>query len=142
MLALAGSATSGTPPKRLDKNLGWTLSHPHIHLVAWDNDWDAHNSGFPVLELIKFSKALGTNGYFGPLAEYGVGSPSYVDYHSSSSLCGDRRPGSKISSGRVLAWITCEVLTPGTHIPYPAARAPVSNDVYVVMLPVGTTITD
>ena len=74
-LGLSGAAVGGTPPKRLDQNLGWVLSHPHIHLVAWDNDWDSHNSNFPVLELIKFSKALATNGYFAPAAEYGVGAP-------------------------------------------------------------------
>ena len=34
----------------------------------------------------------------------------------------------------MLQWITCEVIKPGTHIPFPTPRAPVSNDVYVAML--------
>jgi hypothetical protein len=137
----AASRVAATPS--MSSNLGWVLSRPHIHLVAWDsNNWDAHHPGLQVLPLIGFVKAMATTGYLNGAAQYGVGTPNYVDYHSSSSLCGPRRPGATVSGARVVAWITCEVLTPGTHIPYPGARAPVSNDLYVVMIPTGTKISD
>jgi len=178
----AASRVAATP--NMSSNLGWVLSRPHIHLVAWDsnnraptigavnvapdrlresmattgylngaatfatpvswdsNNWDAHHPGLQVLSLIGFVKAMATTGYLNGAAQYGAGTPNYVDYHSSSSLCGPRRPGATVSSARVVAWITCEVLTPGTHIPYPGARAPVSNDLYVVMIPTGTKISD
>ncbi len=141
-LALSGSAQSGTPPARLDRNLGWVIPHPRIHLVAWDNDWDSHNPGMPAKQLFDFSVELGTSNYWDGAAQYGVGKSTYIDYHSSSSFCGPRRAPSRVSAVAVQAWITCEVVTPGTHIPYPGSKSPVSNDLYVVMLPMGTRVDD
>ncbi len=71
-----------------------------------------------------------------------MGAPRFKDWHTASGLCGPRLPPATVTSARVLAWVTCEVVTPGTGVPYPAARAPVSNDLYVVYLPQGTTISD
>jgi hypothetical protein len=47
-----------------------------------------------------------------------------------------------VSSASVFAWVTCEVLTPGTSVPYPTPRLPISNDLYVVYLPERTVVSD
>ena len=42
-LVVAGTASAGTAPNLLDRNLGVVLPHPHIHNLFWDNTWDADN---------------------------------------------------------------------------------------------------
>jgi hypothetical protein len=139
---LGGSTAAGPPPKRLDRNLGWVLSHPRIHNLFWHANWDTNNPAFTRSQLNAFTAALVSNGYLAGASQYGVGSAKYAGFDRPSSLCGRRTPPATVTSLKVLAWVTCEVTKPGTGVPYPRSRSPISNDVYVVYLPRSTTISD
>ena len=66
---------------------GRSLSHPKIYNLYWDNDWDAHNPpAFSQANIDNFSKNLASSGYFGPAAQYGVGSASFIGSKQSNSV--------------------------------------------------------
>ena len=143
-LGLPGAAQARFVPRQLNANFGWVLSSPRIHNLFWADDWNAHNLAFPLGLINSFTAALAPTGYFNGAAQYGVGAPRFRpnNWYVSSRLCGPRLAPATVTSLRVLAWVTCEIVTPGTGVPYPSPRAPVSNDLYVVYLPQGTTISD
>ena len=143
-VTLVHPATShaGTAPNLLDSNFGWVLPHPKIHNVFWDDNWDAHNPAFTRASINHATAALVSGGYLNGAAQYGVGSASFTGSNDASFLCGSTHPAASISSAALLAWLTCEVVTPFTGVPYPDLGAPVSNSLYVFYLPRGTTIAD
>ncbi len=140
VLVAAPSAFAGTPPNLLDRNLGFVLSHPRIHNVYWDSNWNAHNPQFPTGTLNTFTSRLTTNGYFAGAAQYGVGTPTFADSTLANAACLSGRAPNTVNEATIAAWLLCEVTNPFSGVPAPSPRLPVSNDLYVVYLPTNTRI--
>ena len=135
----AAVAAGGTAPKRADKNLGWVLNKPQLHNLLWDDNWTGHNT-ITKGQIYTFSKKLAGGSWASAASQYGVKSFTLVETKESGGLC-DKRPGSKVTTAKVLLWVACMIL-PGTGVQLPTPRLPISNDLYVVYLPEGTTISD
>jgi hypothetical protein len=112
---------------------GRVLSKPHIWNVFAGDNWDGNNSPmFSEGAINNYTKAIidGTPGdnYLGPAGQYGVGSASF-DGSSSNNGCGGA-PSGTTNQASIELWITCEVQSPGTGVPYPD-----DNTLYIVYLP-------
>ena len=141
-LAVAAGAVAGTPPNRLDRNLGVVVPAARIHNLYWDTIWNVRHPTFTRGAINTFTARVSSSGYANGLLQYGVGPPAFSSAHGPSPLCGAMTAPNAVTTAQVIAWVLCEVNTPGTGVPYPAIRAPISNDVYVVYLPSTTTIVD
>ena len=141
-LLLPAAAWAGTPPNRLDANTGAVLSSPRIHNLYWDDDWNAHHPSLTRASINTATARLGSTGFFNAAGQYGVGTPSFSSSHQSSFLCGAGRAPDTVSTVTVVAWVTCMVGVPGTGVPFPGIRAPISNDLYMVYLPRNTRVVD
>lgn len=183
-------ATAGPPPNRLNDNRGnaglasavsaalsafispligqpvvvsgRVLSHPSIHNLYWDDNWDAHNTGSagpaPTVAAIDgFTKQLAASHYFDSASQYGVGSASFSGSHGSSVLCAQRRPPSTVSFVSILLWVSCEAGLAQSLVPCPPIGSPClfqglpaatgvpspdDNSLYVVYLPPTVNISD
>lgn len=141
-LAVVVGATAGTAPNRLDRNLGIVVPAARIHNLYWDNLWNIRHPTFTRGMINTSTTRISSSGYANGLLQYGVAPPAFASTHTSSPLCGAMRAPNTVTTAQVLAWVLCEVNTPGTGVPFPGIRAPISNDLYVVYLPVNTTIID
>jgi hypothetical protein len=139
-LVMVPPALAGAPPNLLDRNLGFVLSHPRIHNVFWDSDWNTHNPQFPTGTLNTFTSRLTTNGYLGPAAQYGVGTPRFAGSTLANFACLSNRAPNTVNEATIAAWLLCEVTNPFSGVPAPSPRLPVSNDLYIVYLPTNTRI--
>lgn len=175
-------ASAGTAPNLLDDNRGVSstavavsaalttllgfpvvvtgraLSHPAIHNLYWDDNWNGHNpAAFTTTKIDAFTNTLVGSHYLDPASQYGVGSASFSGSHGSSALCGPRRPTTTTSFFAILAWVSCEVggvndLVPPILPPFPnlvqglpaltGVPSPDGNSLYVAYLPTGVTISD
>jgi hypothetical protein len=142
-LVVAGGASASVGPHPgLDENRGWVLDHPDIHNIFWDSDWSKHNpwSRHAVNEA---TLQLIDGGYFGPLEQYGVGTPTLGGSHDTAaapecdSAVGSTTAPTRVTSLQIFTWITCVA----SHL-HTQSRAPASNDLYVVFLPKHTTVVD
>ena len=79
-LIAATAAFAGTPPNRLDRNLGAVLSTPRIHNLYWDANWSANQPTFTRPTINTFSGRFASSGYSGPLGQYGVIPPVFSSY--------------------------------------------------------------
>ena len=141
-LFVPAAASAGTPPNRLDANTGAVLSAPRIHNLYWDNDWNTHHPSLTRGSINTATARLGTTGFFNAAGQYGVGASVFSTSHQSSFLCGAARAPNTITTATLVAWTTCMVNVPGTGVPFPGLRAPISNDLYMVYLPRNTRVVD
>ena len=157
-----GSASAGSPPNRLDDNRGngFTIAgeilinglvrvlcpicavdigarvqdSPRVSNVYWDNNWNANNPMSPTTsQLDSMVSTLVGSDYLGHATQYDVHPGSFEGGHQDTT-CGGR-PSGNVGFGSLLAWITCEVQTPGTGVPFPD-----DNSLYSIFLPEGTTV--
>jgi hypothetical protein len=142
VLTATGVALAGAAPDRLDRNLGVVVPAPRVHNVFWDDAWSTRHPTFTRGAINTFTTRIGTSAYPGSLGQYGIIPPTFASSHASSALCGQRRAPNAVTTAQVVSWVLCEVNTPGTGVPFPVPRLPISNDLYVVYLPANTTITD
>jgi hypothetical protein len=142
-LALAPTtAFASAPPNRLDRNTGAVLSAPRIHNLYWHDDWNG-TQPFTSGSINRATGRLGSTGFMNAAAQYGVGRAVFVGPgHGSSFLCGAARAPNSVSTAELVAWLTCMVNVPGTGVPFPGVRLPISNDLYMVYLPRNTTVVD
>jgi hypothetical protein len=127
---------------------GRVLSHPKIHNIYLDDDWDAHNPDAPtVAQLDGFTRALAAGPYLDAAIQYGVHRAEFTGSHGRSLLCAPVQPElGHAELAELNAWITCEVSfsppVPGL-IP-PLTGVPQTNDdtLYVVYLPRSMDIVD
>jgi hypothetical protein len=178
----AAPASAGTAPNLLDDNRGVSatavavsaalttllgfpvvvtgraLSHPAIHNLYWDDNWNGHNAAaLSSGNIDGFTTTLVGSHYLDPASQYGVGSASFSGSHGSSALCGPRRPTTTTSFFAILAWVSCEVggvndLVPPILPPFPnlvqglpaltGVPSPDGDSLYVAYLPTGVTISD
>jgi hypothetical protein len=141
-LLLPAAASAGTAPNRLDANTGAVVSAPRIHNLYWDDNWDAHHPSLTRASINTATGRLGSTSFMNAAAQYGVGNSSFSSSHQSSFLCGAARAPNTISTADLIGWITCMVNVPGTGVPFPGIRAPISNDLYMVYLPRNTKVVD
>jgi hypothetical protein len=142
-LALVPSAAlAGAPPNRLDRNTGAVLSAPRIHNLYWHDNWNG-TQPFSSGSINTATARLGSTGFMAAAGQYGVAPATFVGPgHGASFLCGDTRANNSITTAEVVGWVTCMVNVPGTGVPFPGIRAPISNDLYMVYLPQNTTVVD
>jgi hypothetical protein len=172
----AAPASAGTAPNLLDDNRGVSatavavsaalttllgfpvvvtgraLSHPAIHNLYWDDNWNGHNAAaLSSGNIDGFTTTLVGSHYLDPASQYGVGSASFSGSHGSSLLCGPRKPASTTSFFAILAWVSCEAGGVNTVTGLPVIQglpaltglpSPDDNSLYVVYLPTGTTVSD
>jgi hypothetical protein len=150
ILALApAAALAGPPPNRLDPNTRAVLSAPRIHNLYWHDDW---NNGAQLATsgtINNATRRLNTSGFMNFAQQYGVAPATFVGPgHGTagglhpSGLCGPLRAPNSITTAQLVAWLTCMVNLPGTGVPFPGFRLPISNDLYMVYLPDNTTVVD
>lgn len=139
-----GAAHAGAAPNLLDRNTGIVVHNPKIVNLYWDGNWDGDNPSFHRSSIDNFTRDLvGNSHYLATAGQYGVGPASFGGSFTPSWLCGASRSGSMLSSATLAAWVTCEVLVPGTGVPYPDINFNgIANTLYVVYLPHGTRIND
>jgi hypothetical protein len=117
---------------------GRVLDHPSIFNVFWDDNWDDHHSGaFSTGSIDNMTRSLVGSRYFDFASQYGVGSASFDGSNTSGGFfnpCPDT-PGSTTNFISILAFIECEASLLPTGVPSPGG-----NSLYVVYLPLGTTI--
>src|SRR5258708_21305115 len=65
------------PPPNITSSVGNGLSSPVYVNLYWDTNWDADNPSMPKSVLDSFTASILKSSYFGGLAEYGVGPPSF-----------------------------------------------------------------
>jgi hypothetical protein len=136
------AASASAPPNRLDRNLGFVLPSPRIHNLFWDANWNAHNGAFTTTAIDAFTTELTSNGYLGPLAQYGVTNATFAGATLANSACFSTRAPNSLNTATLIAWVACELTNPFSGVPGPVARSPVSDDLYVLYLPGNTTISD
>jgi hypothetical protein len=139
-----GAAHAGTSPNLLDRNTGIVIQHPKIVNLYWDGNWDGDHPSFSRTRINSFTlDLLGNSHYLAGAAQYGVGSGTFGGSFTPNWLCGASHPASSIHFLDVSNWVTCEVLVPGTGVPYPDLNLNgIANTLYVVYLPRGTHIVD
>lgn len=127
---------------------GRVLSHPEIHNIYLDDDWDANNSDAPTSgELDAFTQNLVSSGYLDAAKQYGVGSATFTGSHGRSLLCSLLQPRfGQAEFVELLEWISCEA---GFSPPVPGLIPPLTgvpqtndNTLYVIYLPRSVTIAD
>jgi len=162
LMTSVGSATAGSPPNRLDDNRdnGFTVagevvvdalvkllcpicavdvgarveSAPRVSDVYWDDNWNAHNPNSPSTSQIdSMVSTVVSSDYLSHATQYDVHPGSFEGSHQDTT-CGGR-PSGDVGFASVLGWITCEVQTPGTGVPYPD-----DNSLYSIFMPEGTTV--
>jgi uncharacterized repeat protein (TIGR01451 family) len=120
------------------------LGHPKIHNVYWDSDWDNHHSGdFSTSSIDAMSQKLVDSKYFDFAGQYGVGHASFDGSDTSGGFFNPcpSNPGSTTNFLDILFFIECETSLAPTGVPSPFPPGPFNgDDLYVVYLPVGTTI--
>jgi uncharacterized repeat protein (TIGR01451 family) len=120
------------------------LGNPSIHNVYWDPDWDDHHSGdFSTGSIDAMTQKLVDSNYFDFAGQYDVGHASFDGSDTSGGLINPcpSNPGSTTNFLEILFFIECETSLAPTGVPSPFPPGPFSgDDLYVVYLPVGTTI--
>lgn len=115
---------------------GRVIASPEIVTLYWDSDWDLHNPNSPTRAAINdFVQKITASSYLDDANQYGVSRGSFHSSHASSSLCQTTTPSGVTTFLSLLAWVQCEVQTPGTGVPLPD-----DNTIYAVFLPEGVTI--
>ena len=127
---------------------GRVLSHPEIHNLYLDSDWDAHNPDAPTrAQLDAVTQALVNSGYFSAAGQDVIGSASFTGSHQREVLCGLFEPiGGSTEFVQIIAWVTCMAgynpfsappspLPPGTLDPISGVPEGNDNSLYVVYLP-------
>ena len=141
-LVVAGSAGAGAAPNRLDRTLGTVVPAARIHNLFWDDAWSTQHPTFTRGMINTFTARITSTGYAGSLGEYGVTPPTFAGSQSASPICGATQAPNFVTTAAVISWLLCEVNVPGTGVPFPGIRSPISNDLYVVYLPSNTRISD
>jgi hypothetical protein len=129
-----GAAHAGAASNLLDRNAGVVVRNPKIVNLYWDGNWDGDNPSFHRSSIDSFTRDLvGNSHYLATAGQYGVGTASFGGSFTPSWLCGASRPGSILNSVDLAAWVTCEVLVPGTGVPFPDINFNgIANTLYVV----------
>lgn len=141
-LVVGTSASASLAPQpNLSPNHRWVLDHPDIHNIFWDSDWSKHNP-WSRHAINEATLQLIDDGYFSPLAQYGVDAPTLGGSHDSAAapecdVFGGATAPHQLTSLRLFEWITCVA----SHL-HTQSREPASNDLYVVFLPQHTTLVD
>jgi hypothetical protein len=162
-LALWGAAGSSVAwSQQANQNTGYVVPSPRISLMYWHDDWNKHN---PVArgQIRTFVRSLISNNYFSWAVQYGVSGVSFGDGYNTGLTtipCGPRRAPASVSTREIQDWLTCMLTLPhptlplrtisgapipiGSLVPGKNGAPPVmiSSDLYVVILPTGTTISD
>ncbi len=137
------TALAGPPPNRLDRNTGAVLSAPRIHNLYWHENWNGGTQLATSGSINTATQRLSTTGFMNFAGQYGVAPSTFVGPgHGASFLCGDTTANNSVTTADVVGWLSCMVNVPGTGVPFPGFRLPVSNDLYMVYLPDNTTVTD
>jgi len=127
---------------------GRVLSHPEIHNIYVDDDWDAHNPDAPTrAQIDAFTQNLVSSGYLESASQYGIGSASFTGSHGRSLLCSPLQPEfDHAEFVELLEWVSCEV---GFSPPIPGVIPPLTgvpqtndNTLYVIYLPRSMSIVD
>ena len=128
---------------------GRVLSHPKIHNLYLDDDWDGNNPDAPTsAQLDAFTQALVSSHYLDEAGQYGVHSAEFTGSHGRSIFCTPVQPElGHAEFVELLAWISCEVgFDPiGPPGAFPAITGvPQTNDdtLYVIYLPRSMNIID
>lgn len=132
---------------------GRVVQHPALHVLYWDDHWDADNPATPRSAINGSLSSLVNSGYLGGAAQYGVRSPSTTGSDGPSALCLKSSARGGVNLITLLAWITCEAgggpqaLTeiPGTGgiEPLPLLNGlPMADDntVYAILLPTNSSV--
>ena len=137
------TALAGPPPNRLDRNTGAVLSAPRIHNLYWHENWNGGTQLASSGSINTATQRLSTTGFMNFAGQYGVAPSTFVGPgHGASFLCGDTTANNSVTTADVVGWLSCMVNVPGTGVPFPGVRLPVSNDLYMVYLPDNTTVVD
>ena len=122
-----------------DAIVGNVLSAPVYVNLYWDATWDADNPDMPKDAIDEFMTALLRSSYFGGLAEYGVGSPSYAGGFLPHPSCDKKAPNhAKFYASfdpTIIGFLQCE-LDNEQNIPKG------SQVVYNIILPSGSVEDD
>jgi hypothetical protein len=114
---------------------GRVVDNPKYFNVFWADDWNSINDpGFTTDDINNFTSQLTGSNYFDGAAQYGVGSASFDGSHVASA-CGS--PGSSENFLGIWGFISCEVQTPFTGVPFPDTNG---NSIYNVWLPRDTDV--
>ena len=119
------------------------LEHPTIHNVFWDSDWNDHHSGaFSTDSIDAMTQKLVDSNFFDFAGQYDVGHASFDGSDTAGGILNpcSSNPGSTTNFIDILFFIECETSLAPTGVPSPTAGPFGGNDLYVVYLPVGTTI--
>lgn len=132
---------------------GRVMQNPALHVLYWDNNWNADNPRTPESAINSGLTSLVNSGYLGDAAQYGVGKPSMTGSNGPSVLCLKSSARGGVNLITLLAWITCEAgggpqaLTeiPGTGgiEPLPLLDGlPMADDntVYAILLPTDSSV--
>src|SRR4051794_15688818 len=90
---------------------GRVLSHPKIHNLYLDDDWDGNNpEARPVAQVDAFARGLVPSHYLDEAGQYGVHNAEFTGSHGRSLFCAPVQPVfDHAEFGELLAWVTCEV---------------------------------
>ena len=119
------------------------LEHPTIHNVFWDSDWNDHHSGaFSTDSIDAMTQKLVDSNFFDFAGQYDVGHASFDGSDTAGGILNpcSSNPGSTTNFIDILFFAECETSLAPTGVPSPTAGPFGGNDLYVVYLPVGTTI--
>jgi hypothetical protein len=108
---------------------GRVLEHPTIHNVFAADNWDSTVPPiFADAAINTITQNLLSSNYLSAAAQYGVGSPGLEGSSQNDGCSG--APSGTTNQVSIELWITCEVQSPGTGVPYPD-----DNSLYVIYLP-------
>ncbi|HET9015882.1 MAG TPA: hypothetical protein VFN57_09810 [Thermomicrobiaceae bacterium] len=108
---------------------GRVLEHARVHNVFAGANWDGGiDPQFSRGAIDQLTRDLLASDYFDPAVQYGVGRGSFLGSTQNDGCSG--APSGTTNQLSIELWITCEVQSPGTGVPYPD-----DDTLYVVYLP-------
>ncbi len=108
---------------------GRVLENATIHNVFASGDWDGSvDPQFSRGAIDQLTRDMLASNYFDPASQYDVGHGSFDGSTQNDGCSG--APSGTTNQLSIELWITCEVQSPGTGVPYPD-----DNSLYVIYLP-------
>ena len=108
---------------------GRVLENAKVHTIFASGDWNGSvPSMFSTVAVNDMTQSLLSSDYLRWAGQYGVGNASF-EGSTVNNGCGGA-PSGTTNQLSIELWITCEVQTPSTGVPYPD-----DNSLYVIFLP-------
>lgn len=139
-----GFAVPPVPRPQTNASVGNALSSPIYVNLYWDAMWDADNKATPEAALDSFTAAMLSSSYFGRLAEYGVGAPTYGGGFKPDPSCVQKAP-SMVGfydpvKPSIIGFLNCELLATSSNPLFVIPKGP--QVIYNVILPSGSLESD